>query len=148
MPLLKRSYEKQSNMLNGKIFFCRNLYGDYLDKYPYKYGYDINNSINGLTVKGKTILTNFIILNKKREQALLKKEQKLLEDSRNHKIQREKTPIWKSGLKIIEHFGGPLIDKCHKFRESPIVRYKINQPPFRRTKITGEYFDNNIFRQE
>ena len=36
MPLLQRSYEKEQNMLTGKAFICKNLYGSEFDKNPYK----------------------------------------------------------------------------------------------------------------
>ena len=143
MPLLKRSYEKQT----GNFFLCKNLFGDYLDKYPYKYGYDINKTIEGLSEKGKKMMTKFIEINKRREKLMLKNENKLFEDSRNHKLPKSKTPLWKSGLHIMEHFGDPLIDKCYKFRDSPIIKHKFNQPPFKRTKITGDYFDKTILKQ-
>ena len=51
MPLLQRSYEKEQNMLTGKAFICKNLYGSEFDKNPYKrldknFLADLNNEIN------------------------------------------------------------------------------------------------------
>jgi hypothetical protein len=51
MPLLQRSYEKEQNMLTGKAFICKNLYGSEFDKNPYKrldknFLADLNSEIN------------------------------------------------------------------------------------------------------
>ena len=50
IPLIKRSYEKQSEMLDGKNFVCRQLYGENLDKNPYCYGYDKTKASKGLSL--------------------------------------------------------------------------------------------------
>ena len=74
MPLIKRSYEKQSNMLDGKNFVRRNLYGEYIDKNPYGQGYDMEKASKGLSADGKRMITNFINKNIKREKELRKKK--------------------------------------------------------------------------
>lgn len=144
MPLIKRSYEKQSNMLDGKNFVCRNLYGEYIDKNPYGQGYDMEKASKGLSADGKRMITNFINQNIKREKDLRKKEKLLYEEIIDHKTPKNERPFWKSGLHVMEHFGPPLIDKCYKFKAPPILKYDLNQPPFRRPKNEGDYFDKDI----
>ena len=144
MPLIKRSYEKQSNMLDGKNFVCRNLYGEYIDKNPYGQGYDMEKASKGLSADGKRMITNFINQNIKREKDLRKKEKLLYEEIIDHKTPKNERPFWKSGLHVMEHFGPPLIDKCYKFKVLPILKYDLNQPPFRRPKNEGDYFDKDI----
>lgn len=146
MPLIKRSYEKQSNMLDGKNFVCRNLYGEYIDKNPYGQGYDMEKASKGLSADGKRMITNFINQNIKREKDLRKKEKLLYEEIIDHKTPKNERPFWKSGLHVMEHFGPPLIDKCYKFKAPPILKYDLNQPPFRRPKNEGDYFDKDIHR--
>lgn len=146
MPLIKRSYEKQSNMLEGKNFVCRNLYGEYIDKNPYGHGYDLEKASKGLSADGKRMITNFINQNIRRENILRKKEKLLYEEIIDHKTPKNDRSFWKSGLHVMEHFGPPLIDKCYKFKAPPILKYDLNQPPFRRPKIDGDYFDKDIHR--
>ena len=74
MPLCKRSYEKQANMLNGKNFVCRKLYGENIDKNPYGQGYDIQKASKGLSTDGKRLIKIFVDQNIKREDILRKKE--------------------------------------------------------------------------
>ena len=146
MPLIKRSYEKQSNMLDGKNFVCRNLYGEYIDKNPYGQGYDMEKASKGLSADGKRMITNFINQNINREKDLRKKEKLLYEEIIDHKTPKNERPFWKSGLHVMEHFGPPLIDKCYKFKAPPILKYDLYQPPFRRPKNEGDYFDKDIHR--
>jgi len=146
MPLLKRSYEKQENMLGGKNFVCRNLYGEYLEKNPYGQGYDMEKAMRGLSPDGKRMITSFIEQNKEREKVYSKKEQLLYEEAHNtKKSKKDIKPFWKNGLHVIKYFGPPLIDKCYKFKAPPIPKYEINQPPFRRPKAEGDYIDKNIY---
>ena len=144
MPLLKRSYEKQCNMLNGKNFICKNLHGEYIDKNPYGQGYDIEKASKGLSYDGKRIITTFIKQNKRREGVLKNKEKLVYEEVIDHKTPKNVKPFWKSGLHVMEHFGPPLIDKCYKFKSPPIIKYEVNQPPFRRPKAEGDYLDKDI----
>ena len=74
MPLIKRSYEKQENSLDGKNFVCRKLYGEYLDKNPFRYGYDINKATENLESNRKLLIKTFIEQNKKKEEILEKEE--------------------------------------------------------------------------
>ena len=143
MPLVKRSYEKQENMLNGKNFVSRNLYGDYIDKTLYSHGYDLEKASTGLTNVGKRFIKTFINQNQEREKILRRNERLVYDDVHNHKSPNS-TRFWRSGMHVMEHFGPPLIDKCYKFRAPPIVKYEVNQPPFRRPKDDGDYFDKDI----
>jgi hypothetical protein len=133
-------------MLDGKNFVCRNLYGEYIDKNPYGQGYDMEKASKGLSADGKRMITNFINQNIKREKDLRKKEKLLYEEIIDHKTPKNERPFWKSGLHVMEHFGPPLIDKCYKFKAPPILKYDLNQPPFRRPKKEGDYFDKDIHR--
>jgi len=144
MPLVKRSYERQCNMLDGKNFVCRNLFGEYIDKNPYGHGYDTEKALKGLSVDGKRMIKKFINQNIKRENLLKKKQLLLYEEVIDHKTPKNEKPFWKSGLHVMKHFGPPLIDKCYKFKMAPIPKYDLNQPPFRRPKIDGDYFDKDI----
>ena len=144
MPLVKRSYEKQEDMLDGKNFVSRNLYGDYIDKNPYGHGYDLEKASKGLSYDGKRIIKTFINQNQEREKILRKNEQLLYDEMHSHKSHKDSKRFWRSGMHVMEHFGPPLIDKCYKFRAPPIIKYDVNQPPFRRPKDDGDYFDKDI----
>ena len=142
MSLIKRSYEKQENSLDGKNFVCRKLYGEYLDKNPFRYGYDIKYSTINLTNQGKMLIKTFIDQNKKKEEQL-KKEEKERWDLLHGK-NPPRPPLWKSGLHTIEYFGGPLIDFKYEFIQPKSTRHLINQPPFRRPKEKGDYLNKDI----
>ena len=142
MPLLKRSYEKQCNMLNGKIFICKSTSGEYFDKNPFGQGYDTVKASKGLSYDGKRMINNFIKQNQKREEILRIKENLVYKEVIDPKTPKNVKPLWKSGLHAMEHFGPPLIDKCYKFKVPPIIKYI--QPPFRRPKAEGDYFDKDI----
>ena len=142
MPLIKRSYEKQEKSLEGKNFVCRKLYGEYLDKNPFRYGYDTNLATINLTNKGKWMIKTFIEQNKKKEEHL-KVEEKEKWDL-YHGKNPPRPPLWKSGLHTIEYFGGPLIDFKYEFVKPKTSRYLINQPPFRRPKDKGDYLNKDI----
>ena len=144
MPLVKRSYEKQSEMLDGKNFVCRDLFGEYIDKNPFGQGYDKEKATKGLSCDGKRIIKSFINQNIEKEKILMKREQKLYDEVHDYKTPKSKKPFWKSGLHIMEHFGPPLIDKVHKYKAPPIIKYDLVQPPFRRPRIEGDYFDKDI----
>ena len=141
MPLIKLFYEKQENSLDGKNFICKKLYGEYLDKNPFRYGYDINKATENLANNGKLLIKTFIEQNKKKEEILEKEEQETL--FKKHGKNRTKPPLWKSGLHTIEYFGGPLVDFKYEF-----IKRKTNknfiQPPFRRPKEKGDYLNKDI----
>lgn len=131
-------------MLDGKNFVCRQLYGENLDKNPYCYGYDKARASRGLSQEGKKLIGLFIDQNLNREKALREKEQLVYDDIHAKYSPKNARPLWKSGLSIMEHFGPPLIDKVYKFRAPKIEKHLVNQPPFRRPKEQGEYFDKDI----
>ena len=131
-------------MLNGQNFICRNLFGEYLDKNPYGQGYDKEKASKGLSADGKRMIKNFIDQNVKRENILKKREQLLYEEIIDHKTPKNDKPFWKSGLHVMKYFGPPFIDKCYKFKGPRILKYDLNQPPFRRPKIEGDYLDKDI----
>jgi hypothetical protein len=142
MPLVKRSYEKQENSLDGKNFVSRNLYGDYIDRNPFCYGYDVYKGTRNLTKQGKWLIKTFIEQNKQKEEALKKEEierWKLM-----HGKNPPRPPLWKSGLHTIEYFGGPLIDYKYEFIKPKTERHLVNQPPFRRPKEKGDYINKDI----
>ena len=142
MPLIKRTYEKPKNFLNKKNFTCRNLFGEYLDKNPFRDGYDINKEINNLTKEGKSLINTFIKQNK-RKNLRLKKEEEKRENNTFRKV-RKKEPLWACTLNRIEYFGGPMIDDKYEFIKPKSVKYIINQPPFRRPKEIGDYLNKDI----
>lgn len=142
MPLIKRSYERQENSLDGKNFVSRKLYGEYLDKNPFCYGYDIKKGTNNLTNQGKWMIKTFIEQNIKKEEQL-KKEEKELYDLMHGK-NPPRPPLWKSGLTTIDYFGGPLIDYKYEFIKPKTPKHLINQPPFRRPKEKGDYINKDI----
>lgn len=144
MPLSKRSFERQEGSLNGKGFFCRDLFGEYLDKNPYCYGYDVPKASKGLSQNGQRIIKKFINQNLEKEKKLKKQEQDSYDELHDKNQSKSKKPIWKSGLHIIEHFGGPMIDYKYEFLSPKTVKHLINQPPFRRPKEKGDYLDSNI----
>ena len=59
-------------------------------------------------------------------------------------LKHSQKPLWKSGLHVMEHFGPPLIDKYYIFDEPAKTKYSLNQPPFKRPKDEGDYFDKDI----
>lgn len=174
MPLVKRSYEKPVNMLCGKDFVCRNLYGENLDKNPYRYGYDLSASQN-LSPAGKRMIRKFIEQNKAKDKSFADKEEQLYNDlhsKRNRSVifeennqgkglddekcngneegngkgrgKNKERPLWRYGLHVIGEFGPPVFDKYHLFDEPIKRKYNLVQPPFRRPKDEGDYFDRDI----
>ena len=145
VPLIKRSYEKESNFLNKKDFICRNLYGENFDKNPYDNEYtNLSKAEKGLSADGKRMIRKFIIQNKKMEEKL-KKEEEILKEKfyQNNKSKEKRSKsFWKSGLHVMENFGPFLIDKVHKFKVKPIITYE--RPPFKRPKEDGDYFDKDL----
>ena len=136
MPLVKRSYERQENSLDGKNFVSRNLYGDYIDRNPFCYGYDVYKGTRNLTKQGKWLIKTFIEQNKEKEEI---ERWKLM-----HGKNPPRPPLWKSGLHLIEYFGGPLIDYKYEFIKPKTERHLVNQPPFRRPKEKGDYINKDI----
>lgn len=173
MPLLKRSYERKENMLDGKNFICRNLYGDLIEKNIYKDGYDVANAQKNLTFVGKQIIKTFIEQNKMKSDLIDKRNTQLYQDLHSKKpksmsidyrnvdnfkidiydqekpdrkyYKKIKRPNWKLSLHCFEEFSPPLIDKEYIFDKPKKRKYDVNQPPFKRPKEKGDYFDLHIF---
>ena len=172
MPLVLRSYEKPANMLSGKDFVCRNLFGERFDKNVYRDGYDIDHAQKNLSPIGKDLIKKFIEQNKAKSNLMDLRKEQLYNDFHSKipkrgsldynnvdsfkvnifypekineryykKIER---PIWKYGLHAKGEFGPLLVDRDHKFDEPPKRKYDLNQPPFRRPKDEGDYFDKDI----
>ena len=142
MPLIERSYERQEKSLDGKSFICRKLYGEYLDKNPFCYGYDIKKGTYNLTNQGKWMIKTFIEQNIKKEEQLKKEEKERYDEM--HGKNPPRPPLWKSGLTTIDYFGGPLIDYKYEFIKPKTPKHLINQPPFRRPKEKGDYINKDI----
>ena len=145
MPLSKRSYERPKNFLIKRNFTCRNLYGEYFDKNPFRDGYDISKEINTLTKQGKSLLNTFIEQNIRKDIKMKREEDKRdKRESNTFRKIRIKKPFWASTLNRIDYFGGPLIDFKYEFIKSKSVKHSINQPPFRRPKEKGDYINKDI----
>ena len=80
MPLVLRSYEKPINMLNGKDFVCRNLFGERLDKNAFRNGYDIEYAQKKLSPVGKDIIKKFIEQNKMKAELMEIRKEKLYKE--------------------------------------------------------------------
>jgi len=171
MPLVLRSYEKPSNFLNGKDFVCRNLFGERFDKNIYRYGYDINHAQKNLSPVGRDIIKKFIEQNKLKSELMQIRKEKLFKEFHSKKPKRRSIdyrnvdsfkinifnpdkvgeyykkinrPVWKNGFHPKGYFQPLQVDECHLFDKPPKKRYAINQPPFRRPKDEGDYFDRDI----
>ena len=59
-------------------------------------------------------------------------------------LKKSKKPLWKSNLHVRGYFNPQLIDIEHLFDEPEKTKYDLNQPPFRRPKDKGDYFDCDI----
>ena len=172
MPLVLRSYEKPENMLNGKNFVCRNLYGERFDKNVFRNGYDIDYAKQNLSPVGKNIIQKFIEQNKLKSELMDKQKEKLYNEFHSKKpkrgsidyrnvdsfkidifhpnkvggvyYKRINRPVWKNGFHPKGEFSPFIADRYHLFDEYPKIKYDINQPPFRRPKDEGDYFDKDI----
>lgn len=120
------------------------MFGEYLDKNPFCYGYDICHSTRHLTKDGKKILERFIKENREKDEEKRKNEQKPYFEKQLNTPPATTRNIWRSGLHIIEHFGDPMIDYKYEFKKPTPVKHLINQPPIRRPKEKGDYFDKDI----
>ena len=154
-------------MLNGKDFVSRNLYGERFDKNIYRYGYDINHAKKGLTPIGKNIIEKFILQNKYKSNMMKKREEELykafhsklpkrhsidyrhidsfnLNKNKGEEFKIKNRPIWKWGYQSKNEFGPLLVDKEYIFDLPKNIKYSLNQPPFKRPKEYGDFFDKDI----
>ena len=120
---------------------CRDLIGREFNKYPNREK-NIDESVKGLTLAGKTMMTKFIETNKKMENALRTNEKNFFI------YMHSKPPLelnkWKFSNHIINEFSTPKLDKIYSFRVDKKLAPKYMTKPFRRPKIYGDYFDKNI----
>ena len=120
---------------------CRDLIGREFNKYPNREK-NIDESVKGLTLAGKTMMTKFIETNKKIENALRTNEKNFFI------YKHSKPPLelnkWKFSNHIINEFSTPKLDKIYSFRVDKKLAPKYMTKPFRRPKIYGDYFDKNI----
>lgn len=120
---------------------CRDLIGREFNKYPNREK-NIDESVKGLTLAGKTMMTKFIETNKKIENALRTNEKNFFI------YMHSKPPLelnkWKFSNHIINEFSTPKLDKIYSFRVDKKLAPKYMTKPFRRPKIYGDYFDKNI----
>ena len=172
MPLVLRSYEKPANMLSGKDFVCRNLFGEKFDKNVYRNGYDVKYAQKNLSPAGKNIIKKFIEQNKLKSDLMDIRKENLYKELHSKKPKRRsldyrnvdsfkidifhpnkiggvyykkiQRPVFKSRIHSNGEFGPLLVDRYHIFDEPIKRKYNINQPPFRRPKEEGDYFDRYI----
>ena len=154
-------------MLNGKDFVSRNLFGERFDKNIYRYGYDLNYAKKGLTPNGQNMIEKFILQNKYKDHMMKKRQEELykafhsklpkrhsidyrhidsfnLNKNRGEEFKIKKRPIWKWGYQSKDEFGPLLVDKEYIFDPPKKNKYSLIQPPFRRPKELGDYFDKDI----
>ena len=172
MPLVLRSYEKPENMLSGKDFVCRNLFGERLDKNVYRNGYDVDYAQKDLSPVGKNIIKKFIEQNQMKSNLMDIRKEKLYKEFHSKKpkrgsidyrnvdsfkidifhpdkvggvyYKRIERPVWKNGFHPRGYFSPLVADRYHLFDEPVKKKYALNQPPFRRPKEEGDYFDPDI----
>ena len=172
MPLVLRSYEKPENMLSGKDFVCRNLFGERLDKNVYRNGYDVDYAQKNLSPVGKNIIKKFIEQNQMKSNLMDIRKEKLYKEFHSKKpkrgsidyrnvdsfkidifhpdkvggvyYKRIERPVWKNGFHPRGYFSPLVADRYHLFDEPVKKKYALNQPPFRRPKEEGDYFDPDI----
>ena len=154
-------------MLSGKDFVSRNLFGERFDKNVYRNGFDINYAKRGLSSSGKNLIEKFILQNKFKSDIMKQREEELykalhsklpkrasvdykhidsfnLNKSKGDELKIRKRALWKYGYYNKNEFGPLLIDKEYIFDKPKSKKYEINQPPFRRPKEEGDYFDKDI----
>ena len=142
--LSKRSYEKQINLPNKKIFVCRNLYLDEFDKKIYGKSRELNDSICPLTKSGNSIIGSFIEDNKRLENLRYKNEEEEYKLHHSKKIDnKDKKPFWKYSnhpgtffekLKADDVYTYDIVKKDNKWLEGPWLA----------PRQVGTYFDHDI----
>lgn len=112
-----------------------------MNKYP-NVEKNLNDSIKGLTVGGKKLITKFVEANKQMENIMKTNEKNFFIYTHS------KPPLdlnkWKFSNHIIEHFSIPKLDKVYSFRVEKKPKPSYMTKPFRRPKIDGDYFDKHI----
>lgn len=131
--LVKRSFEKQENMLEGKNFVYREQYGkefdDYLKKIPLT---------ESLSSAGAKIIGSFIKDNENIEQKMRDKEKEI------YKYRHSKPPMdinpWKCSNHIITEFSISPGDKVVSFKKEPRKKFLITEP-YRIPRKDPDYFE-------
>ena len=140
--LCRKSYEKENELPQKKDFVCRNLSGDYINKYP-----NIRSSLTPPNVKlgkiGKRIISYYIKNNNKNEKIMNEKDEYLYKYYHS-KPYFESNP-WKFSNHIIKEFNKVIIDKINSYSLEIQEKPKYMVKPFRRPKIYGDYFDKNVY---
>ena len=140
--LCRKSYEKENELPQKKDFVCRNLSGDYINKYP-----NIRSSTTPPNVKlgkiGKRIIAYYIKNNNKNEKIMNEKDDYLYKYYHS-KPYFESNP-WKFSNHIIKEFNKVIIDKINSYSLDVQEKPKYMVKPFRRPKIYGDYFDKNVY---
>ena len=154
-------------MLSGKDFVSRNLFGERFDKNIYRNGFDLLHSKKGLTPSGKDLIEKFILQNKYKSELMKRREEELfkafhskipkrasidyrhidsfnINKNRGEEFKIRKRAIWKWGYKCKNEFGPFLVDKEYILDKPKEKKYSLHQPPFRRPKEDGDYFDKDI----
>ena len=154
-------------MLSGKDFVSRNLFGERFDKNIYRNGFDLLHAKKGLTPSGKDIIEKFILQNKYKSNMMKKREEELykafhsklpkrhsidyrhidsfnLNKNKGEEFKIKNRPIWKWGYQSKNEFGPLLVDKEYIFDLPKNIKYSLNQPPFKRPKEYGDFFDKDI----
>jgi hypothetical protein len=142
--LVKRSYEKEENMLLKKNFICKKLYGDIFDKTIYGKTRTIKKPLIPLSKLGKEIIGNFIDENKRLENLKLKKEEEEYKKIHSKKIviKNVDKPLWRHCIKFPSQFNKIKIDTVYAFNKEKKDKKLIE--PWRNNKIKGTYFDHDI----
>lgn len=134
--ILKRSYEKQQNMLNGNNFVCRNLYSE-----DFSNPLINNKNLHSLSPIGQSIISRFITENENKENELRKKEN----DYINYLHTKKSLNInqWKYNGNKNDYFSifpGSKVNSNIK----DIKPKRLINIPFKIPKKTGTFFDKNI----
>ena len=154
-------------MLSGKDFVSRNLFGERFDKNVYRNGFDLKHAKKGLTPSGKDLVEKFILQNKFKSDLMKQREEELykafhskipkrasldykhinsfsLNKNLDEELKIKKRALWKYGYKNKNEFGPLIVDDEHLFDKPKAKKYVLNQPPFRRPKEDGDFFDKDI----
>ena len=154
-------------MLFEKDFVCRNLFGERFDKNIYRNGFELQHAKKGLTPTGANLIEKFILQNQSKADKMKQRQEELfkafhsklpkrasidyrnidsfnINKNRGEEFKIKKRPIWKWGYFCKNEFGPLLVDKEYIFDKPKLKKYGVSQPPFRRPKEEGDYFDKDI----
>lgn len=137
--LIKRSYYKEEEELgNGKHpFLYINSNGDEFEK-----GININSR---LSENGKRLLSRFINENNMRIKERIKREKEVFDYQ--HSKPKYEMNGWRMNSTQLKEFSKSKIDDVHSFIKEVRQNHNLH-PPFKRTKIDGDYFNRIDLSQE